>query len=118
MVEAGGAKKRLSFFQNTVMQRWSMVCDRDTHYKTISQSVFFAGHLAGAILAGIVADWFGRKTGFLMILVPGIGFYLASYFINDPYAWMALRFFVGMTNMAATTIKSVYAVSHCEMRFL
>ena len=93
------------------MERWSMVCDRDKHYKTISQSVFFAGHLAGAILAGLVADWFGRKAGFLMILAPGIGFYLASYFVDDPYVWMAIRFFVGMSNMAATTIKSVYAVS-------
>ena len=92
------------------MERWDMVCDRDFHFKTISQSVFFAGHLVGALIAGLLADWFGRKKSFLMILIPGIGFFLSSYFVDDPYAWVVLRFFVGLTNMAATTIKSVYVV--------
>ena len=46
-----------------------------------------------------------------MILVPAIGIYLGSYFVDNPYAWIVLRFFVGVANMAATTVKSVYAVS-------
>jgi MFS family permease len=93
------------------MERWDLVCDRDFHFKTISQSVFFVGHFFGALIAGLLADWFGRKRSFIMILLPGIGIFLASYFVDDPYSWVVLRFFVGLINMAATTIKSVYAVS-------
>ena len=85
------------------MERWDLVCDRDFHFKTISQSVFFVGHFFGALIAGLLADWFGRKRSFIMILFPGIGFFLASYFVDDPYSWVVLRFFVGLVNMAATT---------------
>ena len=87
-----------------------MVCDRDNHFKTIGQSVLFVGHFAGALAAGFLADWFGRKTGFLVAVVPAIGFLLASAFIDNPWAWVALRFFIGMSTMATTTIKSVYVV--------
>ena len=88
-----------------------MVCDRDNHYKAISQSVFFVGHLAGALLAGMLADWFGRKRTFVIMLVPTIGFYLASYFIDNPWGWVALRFFIGTGSLVATTTKAVYTVS-------
>jgi MFS family permease len=88
-----------------------MVCDRDFQFKTICQSVFFVGHFVGALIAGVLADWFGRKRAFILILVPAIGIYLASYFVDNPYAWIVLRFFVGVANMAVTTVKSVYAVS-------
>ena len=94
------------------MQRWSLVCDKDIYFKSISQSLFFAGHFFGTLIAGIVADRFGRKRAFMMVLLPAFGFTLASYFIDNPYAWMTLRFFIGITNMAANTIKAVYVVWH------
>ena len=94
------------------MQRWSLVCDNDVYFKTISQSLFFVGHFFGALIAGLIADWFGRKRAFILTLFPAIGFSLASHFVSNPYGWMALRFFLGVSSMSATTIKSVYTVSH------
>ena len=93
------------------MQRWALVCDKDIYFKSISQSLFFAGHFFGTLIAGIVADRFGRKKAFMMVLLPAFGFTLASYFVDNPYGWMAIRFFVGICNMAATTIKAVYVVN-------
>ena len=94
------------------MQRWSLVCNNDIYFKSISQSLFFGGQFFGTLLAGIVADRFGRKRAFLIVLLPAIGFSLASYFVDNPYAWMTIRFLVGITNMAATTIKAVYVVKY------
>ena len=105
-------------FQNTVKQRWSMVCDNDIYFKTISQSIFFVGHFFGALIAGMIGDWFGRKRGFILTLFPAIGFGLASHFVDHPYGWMAIRFFVGVTSMAATTLKTVYTVSDNENFFV
>ena len=93
------------------MERWDLVCDRDFNFKTICQSVLFVGHLFGALTAGMLADWFGRKRAFILVVIAAIVIYLASYFVDNPYVWLVLRFFVGFSNMAATTIKSVYTVS-------
>jgi MFS family permease len=73
------------------MERWSLVCDNDVYFKSISQSLFFVGHLVGALTAGLLADWFGRKRAFMIILIPTIGSCLASYFVDDPYGWMVIR---------------------------
>ena len=97
--------------QNTVMVRWSMVCNRDNYFNTIGQSVLFVGHFAGDLAAGYLADWYGRKVGFLLALIPGIGCLFASAFIDNPWVWVMLRFFIGMSTMAMITIKSVYIVS-------
>ncbi len=101
-----------SNLQNTAMQRWSLVCDNDNYFKTISQSVYFAGHLFGTLIAGYLADRYGRKRAFIITLFPAIGLTLGSYFIDHPYAWMGIRFLVGVTQMAATTTKTVYVVSY------
>ena len=93
------------------MQRWSLVCDNDVYFKSISQSLFFAGHFFGTLIAGYLADRFGRKRAFVLTLLPAIGLTLGSYFVDNPYGWMALRFFIGVVQMAGTTIKAVYAVS-------
>ena len=92
------------------MERWDLVCDRDFNFKTICQSVLFVGHLFGALTAGMLADWFGRKRAFILVVIAAIVIYLASYFVDNSYVWLVLRFFVGFSNMAATTIKSVYTV--------
>jgi MFS family permease len=98
-------------FQNTVMQRWSLVCDADVYFKTLSQSIFFVGHFVGTLIAGFMGDRLGRKRAFILTLFPTAGFGFASYFVDHPYGWMAIRFFVGVTSMAATTLKTVYTVS-------
>jgi hypothetical protein len=99
------------------MQRWSLVCDADIYFKTISQSIFFVGHFCGTLIAGLIGDWFGRKRAFVLTLLPAIAFALASHFVDHPYGWMALRFFIGLTSMAATTLKTVYTVSINAMQF-
>ena len=100
------------------MQRWSIVCSNDVLFKSISQSLFFVGHFFGALIAGYLADRFGRKRAFVVLLFPNIGFALASHFVDHPYGWMAIRFFMGVCNMACNTIKAVYTVSKKVVGFI
>ena len=92
------------------MQRWSIVCDRDKKFKSISQSIFFAGNFAGVLMVGIIADWFGRKTAFFLCLTGLFASSLASWAVDNPYAWMAIRFPVGAFFLASATAKNVYMV--------
>jgi MFS family permease len=87
-----------------------LVCDTDVYFKTLSQSIFFVGHFAGTLIAGFMGDRLGRKRAFILTLFQTAGFGFASYFVDHPYGWMAIRFSVGVTSMAATTLKTVYTV--------
>ncbi|XP_072345529.1 solute carrier family 22 member 6-A-like [Scyliorhinus torazame] len=50
-----------SKFKATIVTEWDLVCDQKS-VKWISQSVYMAGLLVGAIVLGRFADKFGRRT--------------------------------------------------------
>ena len=64
----------------------------------------------GVLLMGMVSDWYGRKRALLIFVTLCLAFSTASIFVDHPYAWLAIRFFVGACQMASGTARSVYLV--------
>ena len=72
------------------------MCDKAI-YGTISSSLIFGGWILGALVGGVLADNFGRKTmvflfGFLIAL-----FSLLSAFPNTYWLFALFRFIVGVS---------------------
>ena len=76
----------------------------------MAQSLYFAGTFATAPFVGMLADWFGRKRACLLFMGPGAMLWILSYFVNDIYVWLALRFFLGSSTMGFAMSRSVYLV--------
>jgi MFS family permease len=94
------------------MERWSLVCGNMPYFKSLVQSLYFAGTFVAAMLAGMLSDWFGRKKAFLVCLVPAIGILFATYFTGNLYIWLFLRFCNGAAVMACNLAITVYGVSN------
>ncbi|CAF0770190.1 unnamed protein product [Adineta ricciae] len=66
-------------YTKTLVEEWSMVCDR-VEYRSIVQSVFFAGYMVGSIFFGVLADKYGRRpvmsVSFILISIAG---FLCAY---------------------------------------
>ena len=61
--------------------------------------------------AGMLSDWFGRKKTYMIFLVPAIAGWYISYFVDNVYVWLILRFLNGVCVMACAVAGSVYGVS-------
>lgn len=65
-----------TYFQSTLTERLSMVCDRK-YLRANLQMVYFAGYLVGSIVLGGLGDRFGRRpvmfSSFILILIGGLG---------------------------------------------
>ncbi|XP_076049376.1 solute carrier family 22 member 20-like [Oratosquilla oratoria] len=85
-----------SVFTSTVSTEWDLVCDRRA-VQPLFQSLLSAGSMIGCVMAGAVADKFGRRTSlragaFLNVIaavVIGVTPYLSLL--------LAARFFLGLT---------------------
>ncbi|CAF0726177.1 unnamed protein product [Adineta steineri] len=64
-----------TYYQSTLVEDWSMVCDRLSLKSTV-QVVFFGGYMVGSLLFGILADKYGRRpimgASFLLMFIAGI----------------------------------------------
>jgi MFS family permease len=98
------------------------------YFKSLAQSLYFVGTFTAALLAGMISDWFGRKKAFLIFLAASVVFWFVSYFVDNIYLWLALRFCIGASVMAFAVAASVYGVCNtkdininvktCFLRFL
>ena len=75
--------------------QFDLVCDKAI-YGTVSSSLIFVGWIVGALIAGVLADKFGRK-----IIVFFFGFFigvfsLLSAFPNVYWLFALFRFLVGL----------------------
>lgn len=65
-----------TYYQKTLTEQWSMVCDRSGWIGSV-QTVYFAGYLVGSLVLGILADKFGRRpimlSSFIMLIIGGLG---------------------------------------------
>ena len=59
---------------------------------------------------GAVADWYGRKSAFQIYTLITLALSIANYFANDPYTWLVLRFFCGISFLSMSTAKNVWQV--------
>ena len=68
------------------------------------------GNLLGVLLIGPVADWYGRKIGYLTFLTLWMIFSIASHFAQNIYVWISFRFVVGASSIAFLTASTIYSV--------
>jgi len=96
-----------SDFQMTVVQRFNMVCSND-YFTRATQMAYFAGFILGVQICGPLSDWFGRKIGYLSLLVLLMVAGTGGYFISNPYVWLAVRVLCGAAAIGFTTVGRVY----------
>ena len=91
-------------FDQTIIQRWNMVCGNYNNFPRLVQIVFFFGNMVGVLLIGPLSDWYGRKTAYLTALTIWSGITIIGYFVNHPYLWIATRFIAGASSLAYNTV--------------
>lgn len=90
-----------------MVQRFNLVCG-NAHLITVAETSFFIGNLLGVLVIGPVADWYGRKIGYLTFLTLWMVFSIASHFAENVYVWMSFRFVVGASSIAFLTASTIY----------
>ncbi|CAF1170284.1 unnamed protein product [Rotaria sordida] len=64
-----------TYYQSTIVEDWSMVCDR-VPLKSTVQIVFFVGYMVGSLVFGVLSDKLGRRpimgVSFILMFIGGI----------------------------------------------
>jgi len=81
--------------ERTVVTDFSLVCQHNWKVP-LSESIFFGGVLAGALVFGQLGDSLGRKNVFLWSMVQTLLCSLASVFSPDMTTLMVLQFLTAM----------------------
>ncbi|XP_068094729.1 solute carrier family 22 member 13-like [Hyperolius riggenbachi] len=79
----------------TLVTEFNLVCNRKDQ-TDISQSVYMAGLLIGAMIFGPLGDWIGRRPVILISMLLTVAFGVGAAFVSDFYVYTALRCIVGM----------------------
>nr|XP_056713108.1 solute carrier family 22 member 13-like [Euleptes europaea] len=80
--------------QPTLLTEFNLVCERK-YLGDISQSIFMAGILIGALVFGFLSDRIGSKSTILLTLLLKGSFGVGAAFAPNLYVYIALRFVVG-----------------------
>ncbi|KAM7433847.1 hypothetical protein ABFA07_015961 [Porites harrisoni] len=93
-------------FTSTVSE-WHLLCDR-RHLKAMTQAVYMAGLLVGAVAFSSISDHFGRKISFFMSIGFLATFAVASGVADCLSLFSLLRFFAGAGTIGCLLVRFVY----------
>lgn len=93
----------------SAVSEWDLICDHG-HLKAMTQAVFMAGLLVGAIAFGIISDKLGRKISFFLSIGFLATFGTASAVADCLSLFSLLRFFAGAGTIGCLVSRFVYSV--------
>ncbi|XP_054752662.1 organic cation transporter protein-like [Lytechinus pictus] len=93
-----------SQYKSSIVTDYDLVCDNGDLFQ-VSQSVFYAGYLAGSIINGSLADVVGRWWTLMVLMVVRLVVGVALAFSPNWWVFTVLRFFQGYAAI------SIYIIS-------
>ncbi|KAK5965056.1 Organic cation transporter 1 [Trichostrongylus colubriformis] len=84
-----------STYSDSLVTEFNLVCDRQ-HWVEISTTAFYLGSFIGNFLFGWVADKFGRRRSFFIILASLVIFGTANAFVQNIESFVVVRFLTGL----------------------
>uniref|UniRef100_A0A7I4XUY6 MFS domain-containing protein n=1 Tax=Haemonchus contortus TaxID=6289 RepID=A0A7I4XUY6_HAECO len=84
-----------STYTDSLVTEFNLVCDRQ-HWVEISTTSFYVGSFIGNFLFGYIADKFGRRRSFFIILASLVIFGTANAFVQNIESFVVLRFLTGL----------------------
>jgi len=95
-----------SMFQNTIMQKFDLVCE-DKIMTKVGSFVFFAGTGVGVFIAGLLSDKIGRKKTLLIFVILFMLSGLVSALAPSFVIWLCARFLWGASSLGLRAVKTV-----------
>uniref|UniRef100_A0A8D2CX45 Solute carrier family 22 member 16 n=1 Tax=Sciurus vulgaris TaxID=55149 RepID=A0A8D2CX45_SCIVU len=105
-----------SKWENSVVTRWDLVCDRKWYADVIQPFIMF-GVLLGAIIFAYLSDRIGRR---MVLWCTSIGVFLfgiTSVFTFDYYSFLASRFLLAVSASGYHVVVFIYVMEFIGMKF-
>jgi len=108
-----GCEKHLfseHYYTSTLVTEFNLICGNDEWKIPLTESAFFAGVLAGAVLYGQLSDIFGRRSILLLGIVQMSASGIASAFVPTFTEFVATNFFLGMAQVGVFQTAFIMAI--------
>jgi len=104
-----------SFWKNTIIMEFKLVCEREKYIKFTQQVTFF-GLMCGVLCAGLISDRFGRRRSMLLLLFMSVISGTLSSFSPNYTAFLVSVFFTGFSSLGYGTVMYVWMMEHVSGR--
>jgi len=93
----------------SAVSEWGLICDH-RHLKAMTQAVYMAGLMVGAVAFGCISDHFGRKISFFISIGFLATFGVASAVSDCLSLFSLFRFLAGAGTIGLLLVRFVYCI--------